>query len=38
MRVHQPDFGITPFKAMLGALRIQPQVDVELVVPRSALG
>jgi polyisoprenoid-binding protein YceI len=30
VRVHQPDFGITPYKAMLGALRIKP--DVEVVV------
>lgn len=37
VRLHQPDFGIAPFKAMLGALRIQPQLDVELVVPRAAL-
>jgi hypothetical protein len=36
VRLSQPDFGITPFKAMLGTLRIQPQVDVELSVP--ALG
>ncbi|MEZ4235397.1 MAG: YceI family protein [Myxococcota bacterium] len=33
VRLHQPDFGITPFKAMLGALRIQAHVDVELSVP-----
>lgn len=26
----QPSFGITPFTALLGALRIQPQVDVEI--------
>lgn len=36
LRLHQPDFGIAPFKAMLGALKIQPGVDVELSVP--ALG
>lgn len=34
--LRQPDFGITPFKALLGALRIQPQVDVELRVPLGA--
>ena len=38
VRLHQPDFGITPFRALMGTLRIQPHVDVELVVPRSALG
>lgn len=35
--LRQPDFGITPFKALLGALKIQPQVDVELFVPIAAL-
>lgn len=34
--LRQPDFGITPFKALLGALRIQPQVDVALRVPVGA--
>ncbi len=33
IRIHQPDFGITPFKAMLGTLKIQPRVDVELSIP-----
>jgi polyisoprenoid-binding protein YceI len=37
VRLHQPDFGITPFKAMLGALRIQPHVEVEVQVPREAV-
>lgn len=36
-RLHQPDFGIAPFKAMLGTLRIQPFVEVELSVPAAAL-
>jgi hypothetical protein len=36
-RLNQPDFGITPFRAMLGALRIQPQVEVELSAPMSAI-
>lgn len=26
--LHQPDFGITPYSAMLGALKIQPRVQV----------
>lgn len=30
--LHQPDFGITPFKAMLGTLKIQPDVRVRVVV------
>lgn len=30
--LHQPDFGIRPFQAMFGALRIKADVDVELIV------
>lgn len=37
VRLHQPDFGIEPFRAMLGTLRIQPRVEVELSVPVGAL-
>lgn len=37
VRLHQPDFGITPFKAMLGTLRIQPTVDVVLSVPAAGV-
>jgi len=33
VRLHQPDFGITPYSAMLGALKIQPEVEVEVRVP-----
>lgn len=32
-RIHQPDFGIRPFTAMLGALRIKPDVLVRLTAP-----
>ena len=32
--VHQPDFGITPFKAMLGALKVAADVRVEVRVPK----
>jgi hypothetical protein len=31
-RIHQPDFGIKPYRAMLGALRIKPDVDVKLTL------
>lgn len=31
--VNQPDFGIKPFSAMLGALKIQPGIDVRLSLP-----
>jgi len=30
--IHQPDFGITPFRAMLGTLKIQADVKVRVVV------
>ena len=31
--LHQPDFGITPYSAMLGALKIQPRVQVHFDWP-----
>jgi len=31
--IHQPDFGIKPYSAMLGALKVQPTVKVQLSVP-----
>lgn len=33
--LEQPDFGIKPFRAMLGALRVRSRVVVKLKVPRS---
>lgn len=33
--LHQPDYGIRPFSAMLGTLRIKPEVHVVLRVPRT---
>lgn len=35
-RLHQPDFGIVPYSAMLGALRIKPEVAFRLVLPWQA--
>jgi polyisoprenoid-binding protein YceI len=32
VRLHQPDFGIKPYSAMLGTLRIQPDITVELTL------
>ncbi len=32
-RLHQPDFGIVPYSAMLGALKIKPDVAFRLVLP-----
>lgn len=31
-RIHQPDWGIRPYSAMLGTLRIQPEVTVTLTL------
>jgi YceI-like domain len=32
-RIHQPEFGIKPYTAMLGALKVKPDVLVRLVLP-----
>jgi hypothetical protein len=32
LRLHQPDFGITPYRAMLGTLKIQADVTVRITV------
>ncbi len=32
-RVHQPDFGIKPYSALLGALKVKADVEIRLVVP-----
>lgn len=31
--LHTPDFGIAPFSALLGALKVKPRVKVRVVVP-----
>lgn len=31
--IHQPDFGIKPYSAMLGALKVKPTVRVQLSIP-----
>lgn len=36
VRLHQPDFGIKPYKAMLGTLRVQADVEVRLSLPAPA--
>ena len=36
VRLHQPDFGIKPYSAMLGTLKIKPDVLVRLTVPLPA--
>jgi polyisoprenoid-binding protein YceI len=32
LTLHQPDFGITPYRAMLGTLKIRPGVQIRLTV------
>ncbi len=32
VNVHQPDFGIAPYRAMLGALKVHADVEVEISV------
>jgi polyisoprenoid-binding protein YceI len=32
LTIHQPDFGITPYRAMMGTLKIQPDVRLRLMV------
>jgi polyisoprenoid-binding protein YceI len=34
VRLHQPDFGVKPYTAALGALKVKPDVLVRLSVPR----
>lgn len=33
LRLHQPDFGIRPYSALFGALKVQPDVEVRLTFP-----
>lgn len=33
LTLHQPDFGVTPYKAAFGALKVQPDVRVRVEVP-----
>lgn len=37
VRLHQPTWGIRPFKALMGALKIKPGIVVTLSLPVSAL-
>jgi polyisoprenoid-binding protein YceI len=34
VELHQPDWGIKPFTAMLGTLRVKPTIRVQIEVPR----
>jgi polyisoprenoid-binding protein YceI len=31
--LHQPDYGIKPFTALLGTLRVKPGIEVEISIP-----
>jgi polyisoprenoid-binding protein YceI len=33
IRLHQPDFGIRPYTALLGALKVKPEVTVRISLP-----
>lgn len=35
--IHQPVFGIKPYRALLGALRVKPEVIVEVIIPDEAV-
>jgi hypothetical protein len=37
-RISQPDFGMQPYSAMLGTLRVKPDVNVRVSVPAPAPG
>jgi polyisoprenoid-binding protein YceI len=37
VRLHQPDFGIKPYSAMLGTLKIKPDVTVRCTIPASSI-
>ncbi|MCG8556753.1 MAG: YceI family protein [Proteobacteria bacterium] len=34
LALHQPDFGITPYKAMMGTLKVRSDVQIRLSLPR----
>ncbi|MFA9471549.1 MAG: YceI family protein [Deltaproteobacteria bacterium] len=36
LKLHQPDFGIKPFSAALGALKVKPDVMIRVSVPRQS--
>lgn len=32
-RVHQPDFGIRPYSALLGTLKVKAEVEIQILIP-----
>jgi hypothetical protein len=37
VQLHQPSFGIKPYSAMLGALKVKPDVTIRCSLPRTSL-
>jgi energy-converting hydrogenase A subunit M len=37
VQLHQPDFGIRPYSAMLGTLKVKPDVTVRCTLPRAQI-
>jgi polyisoprenoid-binding protein YceI len=35
LELHQPDFGVVPFKAMMGTLKVKPAVRVRVSIPNA---
>jgi polyisoprenoid-binding protein YceI len=35
VEIHQPDFGVVPFKAMMGTLKVKPAVRVRVSIPNA---
>ncbi|MCB9679731.1 MAG: hypothetical protein H6737_31785 [Alphaproteobacteria bacterium] len=35
VKLHQPDWGIKPFSALMGTLKIQPDIEIRVTVPWS---
>lgn len=34
LSLHQPDYGIKPFKAMMGTLKVKPDIRIRLTIPQ----
>ena len=34
LTLHQPDFGITPYRAMMGTLKVQADIRLQVVIPK----
>ena len=36
LTLHQPGFGITPYRAMMGTLKVQADIRLQVVIPKTA--